>query len=157
MDFTKKDARGAAEIAQFCHLRDPETGKHIMDDKTGEPVGVMVLGSVARSVQSALRDESREKLQSAKGKTEETRALEDIQRDLVRTASRLTTEFVNIQRGERDAIAPDDLEWFYDLNMFSATSYLRPRAGDWQGLSFAQQVVLFSDEIGNYLGNGSSG
>lgn len=152
MDFTKKDARGAAEVPMFCALRWPETGEPIMDG--GKPVGVMVLGAMARSVQATLRDEARAKMQAAKGKLDdETRALEDIQRDFVKSASRLTTSFVNVQRGDRDAVAPDDCEWFYDLNLFSTASLTNPKDG-WQGQSFAQQVLSFSNDAANYLGNG---
>ena len=153
MDFTKKDARGAAEVPMFCALRWPESGKPIIDEKTGDPVGVMVLGAMARTVQATLRDEARAKMQAAKGNLDdETRALEDIQRDFVKSASRLTVGFVNVQRGDRDAIAPDDCEWFYDLNLFSTASLTNPKEG-WQGQSFAQQVLAFSNDAANYLGN----
>jgi len=151
MDFTKKDARGAAETAQFCALKWPESGKPIIDEKTGEPVGAMVLGASARSVQAALKADARAKLQSAKGE-DETRALADIQADLVKSAARLTTAFVHVQRGDADATA-DDAEWFYDLNMFSTQSLLNPKPGQWQGQSFAQQVLAFSNDAANYLGN----
>lgn len=154
MDFTKKDARGAAEQAQFCHLRWPETGDYITD--SGKPVGVMVLGAMARSVQASLRDDARAKLAEAKGKSkdEAARALEDIQGDLVKSAARLTVGFVGVQRGDKEATAPDDCEWFYDLNMFSTSSLLNPKDDEWQGISFAQQVLAFSSDAGNYLGNG---
>jgi hypothetical protein len=151
MDFTKKDARGAAETAQFCQLRWPETGDYIADK--GKPVGVMVLGAMARTVQASLRDDARAKLQAAKGKADEVRALEDIQRDLVQSAARLTVGFQGVQRGDKDATAPDDCEWFYDLNMFSTASLLTPKDGEWQGQSFAQQVLAFSNDAAHYLGN----
>lgn len=150
MDFTNKDARGAAETAQFCALKWPETGQPIMDG--GKPVGVMVLGAMARSVQAALKEEARAKMQAAKGKEEDARALEDTQRDFVRSAARLTVGFVGVQRGDRDA-TPDDAEWFYDLNLFNMPSILNPKPGEWQGQSFAQQVLAFSNDAGNYLGN----
>jgi hypothetical protein len=153
MDFTKKDARGAAEKAQFCQLRWPESGDYISDD--GKPVGVMVLGAMARSVQASLKDDARAKLQEAKGKSkaDEVRALEDVQRDLVQSAARLTVGFQGVQRGDAEAKAPDDCEWFYDLNMFSTASLLSPK-DEWQGQSFAQQVLAFSNDAGNFLGNG---
>ncbi len=150
MDFTKKDARAAAETAQFCHLRWPETGENIMDGD--KPVGAMVLGSSARSVQAALKADNRAKLQSAKNKEDEIRALEDIQADMVKSAARLTVGFQGVQRGDADATA-DDAAWFYDLNMFSAPSLLSPDPKRWQNLSFAQQVLAFSNDAGNFLGN----
>ena len=150
MDFTKKDARGAAETAQFCPLRWPETGKPIMDGD--KPVGAMVLGASARTVQAALKADQRAKLQASKDKEDEARALEDIQSDLVKSAARLTTSFVGVQRGDREATA-DDAEWFYDLNMFSTASLLAPDKRKWQHLSFAQQVLAFSNDAANYLGN----
>lgn len=156
MDFTKRDARGASETAQFCRLRWPESGEYIIDEASGEFVGAMVLGASARSVQAALREEQRAKLTSAKGKDESARALEDIQADLVQSASRVTVGFVNVQRGDSEATA-DDAAWFYDLNMFSTASLLQPDPKKWQGQSFAQQVLAFSNDASNYLGNGSTG
>lgn len=150
MDFTKKDARGAAEVAQFCALRWPETGEPIMDGSAA--VGAMVLGATARSVQASLKADARAKLQSAKGAEDEARALEDIQADMVASAARLTTGFVGVQRGDKDATA-EDAKWFYDLNMFSSASLLQPDPKKWQNLSFAQQVLAFSNEAANYLGN----
>lgn len=152
MDFTKKDARGAAETAQFCQLRWPETGDYIVGED-GKPVGVMVLGAMARSVQNKLRDDARAKLQSAQSDAEATKALEDIQRDLIESATNLTTAFVNVQRGKGDAKAPDDCAWFYDLNMFSTASVLRPDPKKWQKKSFAQQALDYANDAGNYLGN----
>jgi hypothetical protein len=114
----------------------------------------MVLGAMARTVQASLRDDARAKLQAAKGKADEVRALEDIQRDLVQSAARLTVGFQCVQRGDKDATAPDDCEWFYDLNMFSTASLLNAKEGEWQGQSFAQQVLTFSNDAANYLGNG---
>ena len=152
MDFTKKDARGASETAQFCALRWPETGLPIIDEATGEAVGAMVLGASARSVQAALKADQKVKLQAAKG-DDEVRALSDIQADLVKSAARLTVGFVHVQRGDRDATA-EDAEWFYDLNMFSTQSLLNPKPDTWQGQSFAQQVLTFSNDAANYLGNG---
>lgn len=153
MDFTKKDARGAAETAQFCQLRWPETGDYIVGDD-GKPVGVMLLGAMARSVQARLRDDARDKLQAAGTDEEATRALEDIQQDFVKSAAQLTTGFVNVQRGKEDAKAPDDCEWFYDLNMFSTASVLKPQKGKWQKKSFAQQALDFANDAANFLGNG---
>lgn len=153
MDFTKKDYRGAAEVPQFCALKWPETGEAIIDDATGEAVGVMVLGATARSVQAALRADAQARVQGAKAKDTETRALEDIQADLVKSAARVTAGFVHVHRGDREATAAD-AEWFYDLNMFSTASLMTPKAGQWQNQSFAQQVLAFSNEVGFGLGNG---
>lgn len=150
MDFTKKDARAASEVAQFCALRWPHSGQPVIDEKTGEPVGAMVLGASARTVHAAIKAEQREKLQKAE---DETRALADIQADLVKSAAKITTGFRNVQRGDKEATV-EDAEWFYDLNMFSTASLLNPKPGVWQNLSFAQQVLAFSNDAGNYLGNG---
>lgn len=152
MDFTKRDIRGAAEKAQFVHIKDPITGEPINDDKTGEPVGVMVLGATARTVQARLKEDRRALLASAKD-ADDAKALEDTQRDMIESASRLTVGFVNVQRGDRDAVAPDDCAWFYDLNMFSVASLLAPKPGEWQNLSFAQQVLQFANDAENFAGN----
>jgi hypothetical protein len=153
MDFTKKDARSAAETATFCHLRDQDTGEYI-NDADGSAVGVMVIGAMARSVQNALRDDARAKLEGAKGKSkqEAAQALADIQDDMIKSASKLTASFVGVDRGDKPATL-DDCAWFYDLNMFSVQSVLNPKSGEWQGLSFAQQVLAHSNDAGNYLGN----
>jgi hypothetical protein len=151
MDFTKKDTRTAGETAQFCHLKDQDTGKPIYDGDNA--VGVMVLGSMARSVQLKLREDARAKLQDAPDDEAKARAIEDIQQDLVESASRLTVGFVGVDRGDKPARAPDDCEWFYDLNMFSIASILAPKEGKFQKWSFAQQVLDFAQSGANYLGN----
>jgi hypothetical protein len=151
MDFTKKDTRSAAETAQFCHLKDQETGDPIFDgDKA---VGVMVLGSMARSVQIKLRDDAKTRLQSAGDKEDQTRAIEDIQQDFAQSAARLVVGFVGVDRGDKAAEAPDDCNWFCDLNMFSVSSVLAPKENEWQKKSFAQQILDFAQSGANYLGN----
>lgn len=150
MDFTKHDARGAAEVAQFCHLRDPVTGDYIADESG--PVGVMLLGATARSVQAQLKNDQRARMQATKGKELDARALEDIQADLVKSAARLTVGFLNVQRNGADATAAD-AEWFFDLNMFNAASLLSPDETVWQHQSFAQQALAFSNKVGFGMGN----
>ena len=152
MDFTKKDTRTAGETAQFCHLKDQDTGKPIYDGDNA--VGVMVLGSMARSVQLKLREDAKARLQDASdGKEDQTRAIEDIQQDFVQSAARLVVGFVGVDRGDKPAKAPDDCEWFCDLNMFSVTSVLSPKDNEWQKKSFAQQILDFAQSGANYLGN----
>lgn len=154
MDFTKKDTRAAAEKPRLCHLRDQDTGEYLYD-ADGSPIGPMVKGTMARSVQEALRVDAQEKLADAKGKTkeEQVRAFEDIQREFAESAAKLTTGFVGVQRGDADAMVPDDCLWFYDLNMFSVESLISPKPGEWQGLSFAQQVLEYTKRGAHFLGN----
>ena len=150
MDFTKRDARAAAETAQFCHLRDQETGEYMMDGDT--PIGAFALGTSARSVQAQLKADNRAKLQDAATKEDEIKALADIQADMVKSAARLTTAFQGIHRGEAEATAAD-AEWFYDLTMFSTAVLLKPDPKKWQKQSYAQQVLEFANNNGKYLGN----
>ena len=154
MDFTKRDARAAAETAQFCHLRDQETGEYMMDGDT--PIGAFVLGSSARSVHAALKASHRAKmhfpLRDANDEVDEMKMIEDMQADMVRSASAVTASFQGVQRGDADATA-SDAPWFYDLNMFSTKHLLKPNPKRWQKLSYAQQVMEFSNDNGKYLGN----
>jgi len=151
MDFSKRDARAAAEKPQFCHLFWPESGEYIYDEKTGDAVGVMAVGSQSRKFQDELKTKSKEAMQK-QGSENEAESLEDLQKSLVDAASNVTTEFVGVQRGEKDAIAPDDCAWFYDLYFLSISALKDPEQK--KGQSFAQQVINFSNSIGNYLGNG---
>jgi len=151
MDFSKRDARAAAEKPQFCHLFWPESGEYIYDEKTGDAVGVMAVGSQSRKFQDELKTKSKEAMQK-QGSENEAESLEDLQKSLVDAASNVTTEFVGVQRGDKDATAPDDCAWFYDLYFLSISALKDPEQK--KGQSFAQQVINFSNSIGNYLGNG---
>jgi hypothetical protein len=113
----------------------------------------MVKGVFARSVQATLHETMQEKLIEANGQTgeDQVRSLEDIQRELGVSAGRITAGFENIYRGKRKAKVPDDLEWFFDLNFFSARALYSPRDDEWQNESFAQQVLKFSGQT-DFLG-----
>ena len=88
MDFTKKDARTAAETATFCHLRDQDTGELIYEADGKTAVGVMVVGAMARSVYGQRMVDVRAKLQSAqgKGKKELQDLYSDVQKNVIADA-----------------------------------------------------------------------
>jgi len=169
MDFSQRDARAAAEKPQFCHLFWPESGEYIYDEKTGEAVGVMAVGSQSRKFQEELKAKSKDAMQKQGGESE-AESLADLQKSLIEAASNVTTGFVNVQRcevdengevilnkngepkNEWDATAPDDCAWFYDLYFLSISALKDPEQK--KGQSFAQQIINFSNSIGNFLGNG---
>lgn len=154
MDFTKKDARTAAETATFCHLRDQDTGEYLYESDGKTAIGVMVVGAMARSVYGKKLEDARAKLQSAqgKGKKETEELVADTQKNLAEAAKNVTRGFIGVDRGDKPATL-DDCEWFYDLNYISVKALLSPDESVWQDLSFSQQVLMHSNKAANYLGN----
>lgn len=156
MDFTRQDARTAAETPQEVHLRHPHNGEYIMDGD--KHCAVMVMGSQARSVQAGILDEARTKLSSArnkKKKEDQAAAIEDIHKTLVEGAARVIRGFKNIERDGRSlTTSKEDVEWFLDLNFVSIKA-LMAKDGDgeeWLGDSFAQQILKASNDAALYLG-----
>ena len=158
MDFSKFDSRSAAEIPQEVHLRDPASGDEIFDGT--EPCIVLVVGSHSRTVQAGILEDARKKVSTSKGKKkkdEDSQALADVQKTLTEGAARVIRGFVNMEHEdghELDADAPDDVQWFLDLNFISIKSLLNQDEEDekWLGDSFAQQILKASNDSGNYLG-----
>lgn len=161
MDFGKLDNRSSSEIAQPLTLRHQHNGEEIIGDD--KPCIVYIKGANARSVQSDLLSEAKMKLQEAKSnkskrsEEEKTRALEDIQNMLIESAMRVIDRFENIERdGAALTTSKEDMRWFLDLNFFSIKSLNQaglPKLdeAEWMGDSFAQQIILFSGEVSNFL------
>lgn len=155
MEFTKYDARTAAENPQPLKLRDPATGEYIMDGKLH--CTVLVIGSHSRSVQAGILDEARNKLNQVKGKKkkDEANALADVQKTLAEGATRVIRGFENIEKdGKPLTTGKDDVAWFLDLNFLSVKSLLATDEDDemWRGDSFAQQILKASNDASAYLG-----
>lgn len=157
MDFTKQDARTAAETPQAVRLRNPANGKYIKDGK--DFCTVMVMGSQARSVQAGILEDARSKLNEArskKKKADQSAALEDIQKTLVEGAARVMRGFNHIERdGKHLSDSKEDVSWFLDLNFVSVKHLMRDEEKDgdkWLEASFAQQILDSSNDIGLYLG-----
>jgi len=165
MDFSKYDARTAAETAQPVYLRDPATGDFINDGDL--PCAVLVVGSHARTVQAGILEEARTKMTAAKDKAkggnkkkkedEQATALADVQKTLVEGAARVIRGFENIERDKRPlTTSAEDIEWFLDLNFLSVKSLMATADDEdsdvWNGDSFAQQILKASNNAGTYLG-----
>lgn len=138
MDFGKFDTVSAGDKARPLHLRHPASGQPLMDGET--PCVIMVLGCEGREVQAAQRAVEADMM-----------AETDIgvQERLVRRAIPLVAEIKSgIDRGDKPAKAPDDVDWLLNLNAVN---------GAHPGLSFVEQVIDFSRRRESILGNGSGG
>ncbi len=142
MDFSKYDARAAAEIARPLHIKGLDG---VLLEDGGKPCRVWVKGSASHSVQDAIRAAMRNQM---KVKDDDARTLEDLHDDIVRAAARMVTGFENIHRGEVLAKAPDDVEWFLNLTFYSLA---KDEKGKPMRLSFAQQVVEFGTDDPGFL------
>lgn len=152
MDISVLDVRTNSETPRFLHLRKQGTGEFLEDDNG--PVGVMVVGSSSRKLQTEGVESARKKLEGA-GEDEKEMMVTNLHRDICEAASRVITEFVNISRGdtELDANNREHMEWFLDLTFVSMKELMRrPEQTGWLEPSFAQQIVAFSTTMGNFEG-----
>ena len=136
MDFTKFDARTAAETPRKYVVRMQHTGEEIADPKTGKPAIVLIRGAASRTAQQAIRDAQRARMKAkavkgAKTADDEVRALEDLHETLITAAARYIVGFEGIERRDsagtlRPAEGTDeDVRWFLDLNMPSLPHLMR--------------------------------
>lgn len=138
MDIDTLDTRGMAEVAKFLHLKDPNSGKLMVDGET--KIGVMVKGSHARSVQAKLAVYAKEKQASLHDTLRQT--LEESQADTVKSAIAATEAIIGVTKGGK-ALAEGDFAEFYDKT-FLDVSY---KPGGKKPGSFAQQVMAFAEEL----------
>lgn len=151
MDFSQFDSRAAADEGRPLHLKHPVTGKPLYDnaDATApndKPCRVWVTGSEGREAQKVLREILRSDLKDDDS-DDAMKSMEDQHGRLVRLTGPLITKFENVNRGDAPAAAPDDSEWFLNLQLTN---------GRTDEKSFAEQVAEFSTGRGNYLGNSAS-
>ncbi|WP_442772684.1 hypothetical protein [Paenirhodobacter enshiensis] len=161
MDFLKSyDARGAAETARACILRDQQTGAEISID--GKPAIVWVKGASSRSAQAALRAEETERLRAAQAAAEtapeNAKTAEDLHAQLCKAAKRYIAGFENLTtanpNGTERAMGAEDIDAFLDLNFLSMAHLLRDKTkddGGWLKPSFAQQILDFAQDDAAFL------
>lgn len=133
MDFSKKNARKAAETIIPVQMRDPD-GTPIFDG--GKPCNVLIRGFSSGEVQNAIREENRAALK-AKPKEDGLGGLEELHAALSASAKRLIVGFENIDRGDKPATLAD-VDWFLALNL---SSIARAPDGTTLRRSYAQQVL----------------
>ena len=154
MDFNKFDTRAAAEIGQKMPIRHPHNGEIITTDD-GEPCCVLVTGSQSRALQADVLKEAKAKMAKKDGKDETPASMEEIQQMLVKAAAKVIVGFEGVEFDGKPA-TKEDAERFLDLNFVSLKSLNDKDSEAWNGDSFAQQVLKFSNDIENYLGNASA-
>jgi hypothetical protein len=143
MDFGKFDSRAAAEQGRDLQLKHPATGELIFDGDA--PCIVIVRGTESRDAQKALAKIRKMKMQAdGEGSDTDEISLEDMHSRLVETATPLVVGFKNINRGDKTAKAPDDIEWFLNLQLINGVDGEK---------SFVEQVVDFATKRANFLGN----
>ncbi|WP_313349384.1 hypothetical protein [Paracoccus sp. (in: a-proteobacteria)] len=136
MDFTSFDSRSVADEGRPLHLKHPATGEPLFDGEA--PCVVHVLGTEGRIAQEAFRDAAK------LPKLADDTTMEEYHARLCITARKLIVGFANVDRGDRPA-TPADADWFLGLNMTNPVSRGK-------GRSFAEQVLAFSGDRGEYLG-----
>ncbi len=141
MDFTAFDSRAAAEQGRELHLQHPATAEPIFDGD--KPCIVIIRGTESREAQAALA--KIRKMKVAEEKEADEASLEDMHGRLVETAIPLVIGFKNINRGDKPAKAPEDVEWFLNLQLINGIEGER---------SFVEQVVSYATKRSNFLGNG---
>jgi hypothetical protein len=143
MDFTAFDSRAAAEQGRELHLQHPATAEPIFDGD--KPCIVIIRGTESREAQAALAKIRKIKVAEDEDKKADEASLEDMHGRLVETAIPLVIGFKNINRGDKPAKAPDDVEWFLNLQLINGVDGER---------SFVEQVVNYATKRSNFLGNG---
>lgn len=147
MDFSQFDSRAASETARPLHLRHPGTGELLYDDEDKtKPCRVLVFGIEGSKGQSAVLESQRERMK-AERKSDDPVALAEIHDGLVKEVAPLIAGFENVNRGNKPAKAPDDVEWFLNLQVIS---------GKRGQLSFVEQVRNFATDRAAILGNGKA-
>lgn len=144
MDFSQFDSRAASEKPRPLHLKHPGTGKLLFDD--GKPCRVLVLGIEGTTGQSAILESQRARMKDDRT-TGEPVSVSTVHDQIVKEIAPLIVGFENVNRGERPAAAPDDVEWFLTLQIIS---------GQRGQLSFAEQVRNFATDRAAILGNGKA-
>ena len=188
MDFSKFDSRSAAEIPSKMPILQQTTGVPIMDGK--KQCFVLVKGVSSRSAQAQMRAEEQARMKAAKGrkgrKDDDDEFTRDLQKSLAESAARFVAGFENVQRkdpttGElRDLTnSPEDVAWFFDLNMISMPHLLRGDGSNitqgedetdsafasryesemakWLKPSFCQQVIDWARDDANFLASAAQG
>lgn len=135
MDFNSFDSRSVADEGRPLHLKHPATGEPIFDGD--KPCIVHVRRTEGRIAQEAFREAAK------LDKLPEDATQADYHERLCVTARKLIIGFENVDRSDRAATAAD-ADWFLGLNISN------PMRG--KGRSFAEQVLTFAGDRGEYLG-----
>ncbi len=140
MDFGQFNSRGASDEGRPYHLLHPVTGEPMHDGET--PCVVMVRGVEGRETQEALRQIEAARFTSD---NDDGPTLDELDAGIKARAAVLLVGFKSgIHRGKAKAKAPDDVQWFLDLNRVNLNL---------PGMSFAEQIAKAAADRGRYLGN----
>lgn len=157
MDFSQFDSRAASDKPRALHIKHPGTGKPIFDnDEKGKPdpkkpCQVLVLGIEGEAGQKAVLASQRARMEESKERAErkpdDPVSISAVHANMVKEIAPLVVGFENINRGDRPAKAPDDVEWFLSLQLVS---------GQRGQQTFAEQVRAFATDRAAILGNGKA-
>ncbi|MGQ3214791.1 hypothetical protein [Shinella sp.] len=143
MDFGQFDSRKASETPRALHLKHPGTGKLLYDDE--KPCHVLVLGIEGATGQNAILASQRARMDEKKESDPQT--LSKIHEQSVREIAPLIVGFEHVNRGAKPANAPDDVEWFLNLQVVTGS---RGQA------TFLEQVRAFASDRAAILGEGNA-
>lgn len=153
MDFNQFDSRKASETPRPLHLKHPGTGKLLYDglDEKGnpdetKPCRVLVLGIEGEIGQNAILESQRARMKEER-KSGEPVSVGTVHDQMVKEIAPLIVGFENVNRGDKPAKAPDDVEWFLSLQIVN---------GQRGQQSFAEQVRAFATDRASILGEGNA-
>lgn len=141
MDFNQFDSRKASEKPRALHLKHPGTGKLLYDGD--KPCRVLILGIEGATGQTSILESQRARMKEDRPAGEPV-TVESIHANLVKDFAPLLVGFENISRGNKAAKAPDDVEWFLNLQVVN---------GNRAQKSFVEQVRDFATDRAAILGN----
>lgn len=143
MDFNQFDSRKASETPRALHLKHPGTGKSLYDDGDEQkPCRVLVLGIEGETGQNAILESQRSRMKEKREPGEPVSIL-SVHEQMVKEIAPLIVGFDNVNRGNKPAKAPDDVEWFLSLQIVN---------GQRGQISFAEQVRAFATDRAAILG-----
>ena len=146
MNFELFDSRKASEKPRPLHLKHPGTGRLLYDDeKQQKPCRVLVLGIEGATGQNAILASQRARMEEKKDADPQT--LSKIHEQSVKEIAPLIVGFENVNRGDKQAKAPDDVEWFLNLQVVT---------GGRGQATFLEQVRAFASDRAAILGEGNA-
>lgn len=147
MDFSQFDSRKASETPRALHLKHPGTGKPLYDDDDKKkPCHVLVLGIEGETGQNAILESQRARMKEKRDPGEPVSVL-SVHEQMVKEIAPLIVGFENVNRGNKPAKAPEDVEWFLSLQVVN---------GQRGQHSFAEQVRAFATDRAAILGEGNA-
>lgn len=138
MDLSKLNTQSASEQGAFMQLLHPGTGAPLVDEASGQPVGITLLGKDSVKVQKLVRDRAQRRLDQATALGDRIKInAEAVQADALDTLAAATIAFHHLKsNGEELKCSPESAR-----KLYTDFAWIR------------EQVDKFYSDRSNYLGN----